>query len=245
MFFPLINLHTIPHNDLNYIYTSIQTLYSVLCWSTFGSDYSLESFGVWRFKLGTSVFGEFLPLFSADSLRLCQVGWRASVQSYFQVSPEMFIRVQVRALSGSLKDIQRLVPKTLLRCLGCVLRVIVLLESEPSPQSEVLSSVDQVLYQVSLYTLLHSYFPSILTSLSVPAAEKHPYSLMLPPPYFTIGMVPGFLQTFRPKFLSWGASDQRILLLMVWESFRCLLANSKRAVMCLSLRRGFLLATLP
>jgi hypothetical protein len=35
------------------------------------------------------------------------------------------------------------------------------------------------------------------------------------------------------------------LFLMVWESFRCLSANSKWAVMCLLLRRGIHLATLP
>jgi hypothetical protein len=63
---------------------------------------------------------------------------------YFQVSPEMVDRVQVRALAGPLKDILRLVPKPLLRCLGCVLRIIVLLEDEPSPQSEVLSALEQV-----------------------------------------------------------------------------------------------------
>ncbi len=34
-------------------------------------------------------------------------------------------------------------------------------------------------------------FPSILTSLPVPAAEKHPHSMMLPPPCFTVGMVLG------------------------------------------------------
>ena len=45
----------------------------------------------------------------------------------------------IRALAGPLKELQRLVPKPLLRCLGCVLRVVVLLEGEPSPQSEVLS----------------------------------------------------------------------------------------------------------
>ena len=37
-------------------------------------------------------------------------------------------------------------------------------------------------------------FPLILTSVPVPAAEKHPHSMMLPPPRFTVGMVPGFLQ---------------------------------------------------
>ena len=43
--------------------------------------------------------------------------------------------IQVRALAGPLKDIQRLVPKPLLCCLGCVLKVVVLLEGEPSPHT--------------------------------------------------------------------------------------------------------------
>ena len=51
----------------------------------------------------------------------------------------MLDRVQVRALAGPLKDIQRLVPKSLQRCLGCLLRGVVMLEDEPSPQSEVLA----------------------------------------------------------------------------------------------------------
>uniref|UniRef100_A0A4W5MQS5 BRMS1 like transcriptional repressor b n=1 Tax=Hucho hucho TaxID=62062 RepID=A0A4W5MQS5_9TELE len=46
---------------------------------------------------------------------------------------------------------------------------------------------------ISLYVALY-IFPPILTSLPVPAAEKHPCSMMLPPPCFTVGMVPGFLQ---------------------------------------------------
>ena len=73
-----------------------------------------------------------------------QVGWGVSLHCYFQVNPEMFDGVQVRALAGSLKDIQRLVPQPLLQCLGCVLMVIALLEGEPSPQSEVLSALKQV-----------------------------------------------------------------------------------------------------
>ena len=53
-------------------------------------------------------------------------------------------RIQVWPLTGPLKDIQRLVLKPLLYCLGCVLRVIVLLEDELLAQSEVLSPLDQV-----------------------------------------------------------------------------------------------------
>ena len=56
----------------------------------------------------------------------------------------MFNQIQVRALAGPLKDIQRLVPKPLLCCLGCVLVVVVLLEGEPSPQYEVLGSLEKV-----------------------------------------------------------------------------------------------------
>ena len=127
----------ITNKKLKYtFYISIQTLYWVLCWSTFGRDYSIEYSCVWCYKLGTPAFGEFPPFFSVDPLKLCQVGWGASLHSYFQVSPEMFNRVQVRALVGKLKDIQRLVRKPLPLCLGCVLRVVVLLEGEPSPQSE-------------------------------------------------------------------------------------------------------------
>ena len=114
------------------------------------------------------------------------------MHSYFQVTPEMFDRVQFQALAGPLKDIQRLVPKPLLHRLGCVLRVVVLLEGEHSPQFEVLSALEQVFIK----DFVPFIFPSMLTSLPVLfATEKHPHSMMmLPPPCFTVGMVPGFFQ---------------------------------------------------
>ena len=108
------------------------------------------------YKLGTPVFGEFLPFFPADPLKRCQVGWGVSLHSYFQVSPEIFNRVQVWALAGPLRDIQRLVPKPLRRCLGCVLKVVVLLKGKPSPQSEVLSALEQVfIKEISVLCSVH------------------------------------------------------------------------------------------
>ena len=74
-----------------------------------------------------------MPIHALDSCSL-----------HFQVSPEMFDRVQVQALAGPLKNIQRRVPMPLLHCHGCVLTVIELLEGEPLPQSKVLSALKQV-----------------------------------------------------------------------------------------------------
>ena len=73
--------------------------------------------------------------------------------------------------------------------LAVCLRVVVLLEGEPLPQCEFKKKS-----RISLY-FAPFIFPSILTSLPVPAIEKHPHSMMLPLPCFPIGMVPGFLQT--------------------------------------------------
>ena len=56
----------------------------------------------------------------------------------------IFRSLHFHALARLHKDIQRLVPKPLLHCLGCVIRVVVLLEGEPSPQSEVVSALEQV-----------------------------------------------------------------------------------------------------
>jgi hypothetical protein len=91
----------------------------------------------------------FLPFFSADPLNLCQVGWGASLHSYFQVSPEMFDRVQVQALSAL--------------SFVCVLRVVVLLEAEPLPQSEVLSALEQIF--INYLSVLYFYFIYLLLNL--------------------------------------------------------------------------------
>merc|ERR1712002_444701 len=65
-----------------------------------------------------------------------------------------------------------------------VLRVIVLLEGEPSAQSEVLSALDQVF--IKNISVLCSVQLS-LNPLPVPATEKHHHSMKLPPPCFTVG----------------------------------------------------------
>ena len=126
--------------------------------------------------------------------------------------------VQLRALTGPLKDIHRVVPKPLLRCLGPVLRVIVLLEGEPLAQSEVLSALDQVLIQDI------SVLRCIQLSLNPDQSPSPCHWKILPPSCFTVGIVLGrwwavlgFLQTSRLEFRTNGSilvsSDQRILFL--------------------------------
>ena len=129
------------------MYISIHSLCSILCWCTFGSNYSPKSFWIWCHKLGTPIFGQFCPFLFAAPLKLHQVGWEASVHSHFQISPEMFNRIQVWTLAGPHKDIHRVVLKPLLWYLGCELRVIVLLKDEPAPQSEIKSALEQVFIQ--------------------------------------------------------------------------------------------------
>ena len=83
-------------------------------------------------------------------------GWMGSVAA--QLFSGLFRDVRSGSSLGSGWDIQRLVPKPLLRCLGCELRVVVLLEDEPSPQSEVLSALEQVFIKdLSVHCSVHLY----------------------------------------------------------------------------------------
>ena len=154
----------------------------------FGSNYSLKSFIIWSHKLGTPVFGQFCPFLFTEPLELYQVGWGASLHSLFQISPEMFNRIQVLGWLGHSRTFTELSWSHTFN-----------IYRHPSLRSRALWS--RFSSRMSLY-IAAFIFPSILTSLPVPAADKHPHSMMLPPPCFTVGMVlarwwavPGVLQT--------------------------------------------------
>uniref|UniRef100_A0A8C8HZM8 Eukaryotic translation initiation factor 4E family member 1c n=1 Tax=Oncorhynchus tshawytscha TaxID=74940 RepID=A0A8C8HZM8_ONCTS len=63
------------------------------------------------------------------------------------------------------------------------------------PQPEVIPTAPPVVTDSEQY-IKHPLQNNFL----VPAAEKHQHSMILPPPCFTVGMVPGFLQTCRLAF---------------------------------------------
>ena len=116
------------------IYVSIQLPESILCRSAFGSNYSFESSWVCLYQLYTSGFGHFLPFFLAYLLKLCEVGWVASMNSNLEVFPQIPNGIQVWALVGPLIGFHILVLKPLQCCFGCMVGVIVLLERKSSPR---------------------------------------------------------------------------------------------------------------
>ena len=150
----------------------IQPSESILCRSAFGSDYSFESSWVCLYQLCTSGFGNFLPFFLVDLLKLCQVGWGASVSSNLQVFPWILNGIEVLALAGLLKDFHALVLKPFQCCFGCILEVIVLLERKSAPQCKVFCTLKQVLLKdLPLFSSVfsHSLFPlSLQVSHSLP-----------------------------------------------------------------------------
>lgn len=172
---------------------------------------------VWRNKLCTPGIRGLLSFFFLD---LCQVGWRALVTILVSLQ-----KCSIGSKSGVLlrhSRTFRVVPMPLLHCLDFVLRVIGLLQSVPSAQSEVLSPMNWDFKQ----------------------SKKYFQIMIPPPPCITVGLVvcrwwvmPRFLQThyweLRPNCFS---------------PSECLLGTFMKCqsrLSCVFLRRGLPLATLP
>lgn len=227
-------MHVIQHNEK--VNTNLKTIFANLMkWKNFtltliGSEHVLTSlskhfwqqlhhwvFWVWRNKLCTPGIRGLLSFFFPD---LCQVGWRALVTILMSLQ-----KCSIGSKSGVLlrhSRTSRVVPMLLLHCLDFVLRVIGLLQSVPSAQSEVLSPINWDFMQ----------------------SKKHLQSMILPPPCFTVGVVVCrwrvmrcFLQTqyweLRPNSSILASSDQIMLFLIIWVSFRYFHEMSKQAFMCL------------
>ena len=141
LFFPLINLHTILHDNKKLkclIYIRIQTFYSVLFWFTFGSDYRLKSSWVWRYKLGTPVFRGVSPIILWRSSQALS-GWMGNVAA------QLFSGLSRDVRSGSSPGSGCATIRDLSRSHSCIVLavclVFVLLVGESWPQSDVLSAL--------------------------------------------------------------------------------------------------------
>ncbi len=104
---------------------------------------------------------------TCSPLKLCQVGWGQT--HIFRFLQKYLIGFNPRLWLGHSRTFTELSVSH--SC--CVLRVIVLLEGEPSAQYEVLNALDWVFIKaISIFGPLS--FSSTLTSSSVPAAENSP-----------------------------------------------------------------------
>ena len=118
--------------------------------------HSLKSSWVWRYKLGTPGFGEFLPFFSADPLNLCQVGWERSCTAIFRSLERCSIGLKSRLWlrrSRSFRDLSWSHSCVVLAvCLGSLSCWKVKL----LPSREVLSALEQVFIKnLSVLCSLH------------------------------------------------------------------------------------------
>ena len=193
----------IENNKLrNHLYISIHSLCAILCWCTFGSFFN-DATILAQLYLGSFAHSSLRHLSSSirldgkrrctaifRSLQRCSIGfksglWLGHSRTFTQLSWSHSFDILAVCL-GSLSCWK--------------------INRSPSLRSRALWS--RLSSRMSLY-IAAFIFPS-LTSLPVPAAEKHPHSMMLPPPCFTVGMVlawcwavPGFLQAwhlaFKPK----------------------------------------------
>ncbi len=149
-------------------------------------------------------------------------GWMVNVggQPFLGLSRDAQLGLS-QGSGWAFKNSHGVVVKPLLRYFSCVLRVIVLLKGKPSAQSWGPEHSGEGFRPGYPCTWPHSSFLDCNQS-SCPCSWKHPHSMMLPPPCFTVGTVldrwwavPGFLHTYRlelrPKSSILVSSDQRIL----------------------------------
>ncbi len=115
---------------------------------------------------------------TCSPLKLWQLGW--GLTDIFRFLQKCLIGSKPKLLLGHSRTFTEL----FISHSCCVLWVIVLLEGEPSAQSEVLNALDWVFIKaISIFCCVE------LSFYSVPAAEKQPHSMRLLPAHFTFGMV--------------------------------------------------------
>ena len=139
-------------------YSKVKTLYSLLCWITFGSNYRLESSWVWHSQ--------------------ALAGWMG------RLTAQLFSGLSRDVRSGSspgtgwahLRTFRVLSRSHFWVYLVCVLMVVVLLEGEPSPQSKVSRVLDQesgVIYIPVCCLRDFSIIPSEAVSPPVLPPDRH------------------------------------------------------------------------
>ncbi len=173
-------------------------------------------------------------LLISSRLKLCQVGWGQT--HIFRFLQKYFIGFKPRLWLGHSRTFTEL---SISHSCG-VLRVIVLLEGEPSAQSEVLNALDWVFIKdISIFWCTEHFFYSdeSLSPCRWKTAPQHEAATSTL--YFWDGTLQEMSSAWFPSNMMLRIEvhqSRGILFLTVWGSSRSFFANSKCVFMCLHWR---------
>ncbi len=162
---------------------------------------------------------DFGPLLHTGLLQIFQVLGRFSSLHRFSIG---FRSGDWLGHSGTLKCFLR---SHSLVALAVCLGSLSCWKTQPRPIFNALIEGRRLLAKILLY-MAPTILPLIRCSRPVPFAEKHPQSMMFPPPCFTVGMV--FLGLFSSFFFLqtwWVELDQKFYFGLIWphDLLSCLL----------------------
>ncbi len=168
----------------------MHTLKLIRCWSTFWFDYTTLDYTTlfWVYQHGTSLLGNICPLFFTKMLHICQRARASPVHSPLQVTPQIFNRFRAGLWLGHSKTLsssgEAILLLILMYALGCCRSERWSSSSSSAIYKEAWRFCSNIDWYLELFII-----PSTLTKAPIPAEEKQPQSVMLPPPCFTVGMV--------------------------------------------------------
>ncbi len=154
--------------------TWLSTWWQNPCWQSQRSDVSCR----WH-QVCTHLRRDFVPLLLADPLQVIKVSRLTFGNLNLQLPPQIFYGMKVWRLARTLQDLNVLLLEPLLCCLGRVFWDC----HAGIPIHDPFSMPWPWRYMAP------SIVPLMRCSCSVPLAEKHPQSIMFPPPCLTVGMV--------------------------------------------------------
>ena len=176
------------------------------------------------------------------------------IHSHLKFFPKIFYGFEVWRLTRPFQNINTIILKPFLSTFSCVLRIVVLLKCRFAVKLQCYHTPQKVSRQ-NVLIFKAFIFPSMISISPTLLDAKHPHSITLPPPNFTVGIVlfgwqavPFFLQTwvlvFLPKSPIFVSSDQIIFPQNTSELFSYFSTKFRRAFTCLEFNKGVFLGDL-
>ena len=159
---------------------------SILCRTIFCCNYNCKSFWGCLYQLCTSREWHFCPFFFVKFLKLCQIGELLGT-AIFKSCHRFSIGFRSGFWLGHSNTWIYFELNHSIVALAVCLGLLSCWKVNLRPSLKSFADSNMFSSKIALYLAL-SIFPSTLTSFPVPAEEKHPHNMMLPP-CFTAGMV--------------------------------------------------------